>query len=524
MADIVLLVNSDWATCNDGNNTGGAPGATDVIYLNGKTLTLAASSTCAAIHAKASDKVTQSLGTILQGSCTTLNANLYAGVETLLTLTAATLTYGGTAYGGTVGNAAIYAKSGTLIYGGSTPTANFTGTAGVGCILENSRACNITTVSGGTLNVAGHGVVCQGSWSFLETVNIQAATAGCGVQVAAGYVTIRSSNIYNSTTTADCHGITTANGPSMFLIISAQQIGKATGYTGAYGVYLNNSAAVVHIATKFIVGGNSGYGIYVNNVSAGSTLLASSSTGGGNTNAYGLYLNSPRMEAHIRLAAGGNGAGAHGVCSVALVTLTIGVARGGTQSTTAGVRTTVGGYYLVIGLHDQTWSGPSLIGPLVAIGSNAKIRTTGPGGDKNYYAAEGLPTAAETRYGLTTGNVKGAVVIPSKTAVLSGVAVDNTTGTYTQTAALSYLTSANTTLSDCINTGATETNLQAAGTIAANNHTAVGTLAAAIPTKEEIAVAVDSQLTAHHGAGLWQRVSDYQAAVLKRLGTLLKLI
>lgn len=349
MANITLLINSNWSTCSDGNNTGSPPGSSDNIYLNGFSLTLntAASETytCALIKACASNGTTFTAGTIVMGAAASqiLNANITAGLTTtLLTVTSGkTISVNGTITGGAGGTNNIY---GMLIQAGGA----------VG---------NITACIGGS-----------GANNNMGVVNAAYSNGVTSIGTATGNAVSSSPGFYQSPsagtvgTINDAVGGGTGGGGSVGLYCrgTVNNVGTATGgsVSSAYGVI---TAAGCSIGTITNANGS----LYAAGVchAVGDISLVSTATGGSGTNVNGLLVTGGTVTA-VTQAYGGSADGAHGV-SCAGGTVTVTSAKG---SMTAGA---YGAYGVAYQSGICTVNGTDLtgVGGAVGLGSSAsKLR------------------------------------------------------------------------------------------------------------------------------------------------------
>jgi hypothetical protein len=193
MANITLAINSNWSTCSDGNNTGSAPGASDNVYLNGYALTLdAATCTCALIKACQSNGTTFTTGTIVPGIFETLNANLWAGLDTLMIPTAGTRVINGTVTGGSTTN-----KYGIHVYNGGV---NLTITSAMGgsgyyayglYVVSGDAVVSVQNATGGS-QYAAHGV----NIDIAVSATIGVAKGG-SIATASGIIMGRQSGVVN---------------------------------------------------------------------------------------------------------------------------------------------------------------------------------------------------------------------------------------------------------------------------------------------------------------------------------------
>lgn len=190
MADIVLAANANWSTCNGG----GPPGATDNIYLNGWTLTLdAGTCTCALIRACASNGSTATGGTVVAPTGTVINANLFAGTDVLLTLSANTsVTINGTATAGaTALKHCVYLTSASAAV---ALAAAVGGSAAVcGCFVSNGTA-TIGTATGGSA-VGAHGCYFNNGTATIGMTKGGSVVGASGVMQIGGTLTVNGTDL-----------------------------------------------------------------------------------------------------------------------------------------------------------------------------------------------------------------------------------------------------------------------------------------------------------------------------------------
>lgn len=235
---------------------------------------------------------------------------------------------------------------------------------------------------------------------------------------------------------------------------SATLIGDtiAGGGTGSYGIHHSGTGTLT--VTGSVTGGSGSsncYGIY--NASTGIINITGNVTGGSGTNAVGAYNTSTGTITISGNATGGSGSGATGAHNASTGTLRAGVAVGNDHGpgytsnnfnvgvygygTNSGGQptTTVGGIkYGAYGMSPT--SGRVLFDPnhdasataiLIRETTFAQVTFTGPSNTSADPAESDVRYGTSYRFGAKTGTCR----VPAASSVLTGVPVDNTTGTAT---------------------------------------------------------------------------------------------
>jgi len=468
MAIILAAANGNWSAT--GTWIGGVvPVAQDVAVANNRTITIdPLTVTVTELRNDTTGGATAGGGfSLVAGG--TVNANVFAGSTATSCVTWAgiagqTATITGQFFGGTGSGSAVNCTSGNLTCG---PASQVTGGTG------SSSSPGLNFGSPGTFNFAtsgSPGVVLGGTSSNNGATGINCGTSNSTINIFA-------SSIRSNTSGGGAMGINFF-GANQTVTINATNIGSATAQGTSVGASGANAAHTYTVSNNIQGGtlGNSS-GIFINSSGTYNIAVAGNIIGGAGSSAAGLSNNNigtvnitANFTNTIASTIGNNasvsnaGSGTVNITGIAtagnvqntiinastgIVRVTkvrgngFGVGSTGINNVHALVSSAAGSLSYVEEIEFGSLGNTPVSGPIrfIALASNACVVTTTTGTPKTLVdtaATSGvLPAVTDVRSGVvySSGNLTGTCAVPAAASVALGVAVGNTNGTATLTAA-----------------------------------------------------------------------------------------
>lgn len=468
MANVRAFRSGNWNDTNPATSpwgTGGvlyAPQTTDVVYSNNFTVTLDANYTTptgltvtngAIIGTTFRDGGTSATagGSFVLGNNCVLNATIQAVPSTCVfgsINSPNTATINGTINGSNGSGAVargfeISSGNGTYYVNGNVVGGTGTGANQVGIQFSGSGSLNIVgDVRNGTTSGSNYNTglsISGGNSTTTITGNVIAVSTNTNSQST-------SLTIQSASATVTINGNVTANNVVTAIAVTSVAVltinGNVTGGTGGNGV--STGAGVVNIFGN-IFPGSGVFGLWIGG--AGTTNITGNATGGATFAAINNNSSGP-VNIYGTLEGGTNASGysTSGTSSGTLTATRIkgngyGVGSTGLSASYGAFNLTNTLFYaqeLEFGLRGMA----PVYGPvkLVPLASNVCLVRLTTGSPKTLVDASSVlnfPATSNVRSGVTynAGNLTGTCTIPSPGSVVSGVAVDNTTGTATLTPA-----------------------------------------------------------------------------------------
>lgn len=480
MANVYAVSAGNWSVAARWN-TGALPTAADDVYANGFAVTIDQDITVVSLQTRSNTGIAAG-GSFTASSTRTINASIYAGTTTCLTLSGTSFTFtvnaptvqGSNTSTGSINGISITAVTSTINIVSTTITGASGSTAGnsstITCLgTSNTVSITATTISGGTSTGNSNFGINFGMSTGTHSVTVNATSLTAGAIGTTQYA-ITFSN--SAPCTYNVSGNTTASGTSIGLNLNASAAttinltGNVTGGTASsnlYGINVGGSLTTLNLIGNVTAGsgGSTAHGIYSN---ANVTVNITGNVTGGIGSANGVYNASIGTinitgNATAYNATAGYGASNNSTGTVIIDgTVTASVTDSGARNVSTGTL--------------RVKTAQASTGAAGLIGSNAGGITTFESaifasngfspfsgfcklkaGTNNYITCQkesgtltlidsanvsnGLPAASDVRLGtaFNFGNTTGTLAVPTASQVSSGIAVDNTTGTAVLTAA-----------------------------------------------------------------------------------------
>lgn len=427
MANVYAVSAGNWSTPARWN-TGSLPTSADDVYANGFAITIDQDITVVSIQTRSNTGIAAG-GSFTASTSRTINASIYAGTTSCLTLSGTSLTFNVNAPTIQGPNAASNLHG--ITGGPTTSTINITAT-------------NTTGGSGSTIGNS-HGINCGGlnsTWNIIST-NITGGSGtgnncyGINYNFTTGtpIVTLNSTTINSGTGNTSNFAIAFSNTVAMTYNVSGNVVANNSCST----IQITSSATTTINWNGNVTGGTGGNSIFgINCVGTLWTLnLTGDVTGGsGGSTPYGIYHNSVNGVINV-IGTTYGGTAANGCYNANTGILRVRTTQASTSysglvgSTSTGTTTFEQGIFASNGL--------SPFGSFCKLkaGSNNYITCQKESGTLTLIdtanASAGYPSASDVRLGTAYnfGNTTGTLAVPLRSQVLSGVATDNTTGTFT---------------------------------------------------------------------------------------------
>jgi hypothetical protein len=468
MAIILAAATGNWSA--PGTWTGGVvPVAEDVAVANNRTITI---DTLTVTATELRNDTTG--GAIAGGGFTlvsggTVNSNVFAGSTATSCVTWAgstgqTATITGQFFGGTGSGHAVNCTGGNLTCGAGSQAFGGTGSvASTGVNFASAGTLNFATpgspgvIAGGTgSSTAAHGIIAA---TINSTINIfasiiRATTSGGssrGLELTGANQTVAVvvANIGSSNQLGSAIRLAGLNASHTFTVSGNIQGGSGNS---AHGISIEGTGTYNFTAGGNVIGGTGSNAAGVNNTSTATLNITGNIT---NTVASGNGNNASLVNAGAgTINVTGNataGNAQHTIVNSSTGIVRVTRARGngfGLGSTGIGnlqalVSSVSGSLSYVEEIEFGSLGNTSVSGPIrfTALDSNACVVTTTTGTPKTLVdtaATTGvLPAVTDVRSGVvySSGNLTGTCAVPAAASVALGVAVGNTNGTATLTAA-----------------------------------------------------------------------------------------
>lgn len=431
MANVYAVSAGNWSVAARWN-TGALPTAADDVYANGFAVTIDQDITVVSLNTRSNTGIAAG-GSFTASSTRTINASVYAGTSTCLTLSGTSLTFNVNAptIQGPNGASTVYGINVTAI------TSNI-----------NITATNVTGSSGGGFG-NGHGINCAGTSNtyVLNCTNITGGSStgnnnhgiSFNLSVGSPSVTLVSTTITGGSNAGANYGISISNSVALTYTIS----GNVVAGNSAITVNIQPSATTTINWTGNVTGGTGGSSVYgIQGAGSLWTLnLTGDVTGGsGGTNCYGIYHNSSNGIVNV-IGTSYGGVASNGCYNNSTGTLRVRTTQASTAFSGLVGATSTGTTTFESAVFASNGLSPFSIFVKLKAGSNNYITCQKESGTLTLIdtanVANGLPAASDVRLGTSYnfGNTTGTCAVPTASQVSSGIAVDNTTGTAVLTAA-----------------------------------------------------------------------------------------